>query len=372
MFVKGEPLHICIVTFRLYPPVKRGLEIHVKGLVDSLIKQGHSVTIITSVADDVVSSNKNIVLHRVSPKNFTSSNFNYLLFLSSSLIKIFSVNKHKKIDVIHLHGPPSFKLFGEILQKIFVSSKVVYTIHGQGNDSIINRLCFSLFSKISIIAVSSSVRDFAVKFGILPSKIVVIPSGINLPTIDHNKTRIRRNILFVGGLYREKGIEYLILAYNELIDVVTDNLLIVGEGDQKLYLQNLVSKLNLQSRVFFCGSLPHEKVIDIMQRSLFLVAPSVNYKSSIEGTPIVLLEAMSVGLPIISTKVGGIPEVIKDDINGLLVDATDSEALRKAILRVYFDDGFRAKISSNNIVESTKYSWDEILVKINELYISKY
>lgn len=361
-------MRICIITFELYPPITRGLEIHVRDLIDILARQGCEIEVIAGMAEDTGFQNANVTLHRILSRNYRKNFFYYFLFFFKTYTKIFTLNKFNKIDVIHLHGSPSFKLFGEFLYKFTNIDRIVYTIHGQGQVCSINKLYFNLLNNIKIIAVSKSVHDFVIKCGASKDKIYIIPSGINLPK-NSTEFQIKRDILFVGGLYKEKGVEYLVKAYCKSIHYVKRNkLLIVGDGDLKNYLRNLVKELGLDSYVNFYGSVPHENVIDLMKKALIFVAPSITYSSSIEGTPIVLLEAMSVGLPIITTKVGGIPEIIKDGINGIIVNEKNSDALSKAIIKLLLEPELMSEMSFNNFRDSKIYDWDKISKQIIKTY----
>jgi glycosyltransferase involved in cell wall biosynthesis len=138
------------------------------------------------------------------------------------------------------------------------------------------------------------------------------------------------------------------------------NFTIVGDGPERENLNSLLVELKL-SNVKFAGNLNKSVIPDTLSRSqLFL------FTSDIEGTPTSVLEAMAVGLPIISTNAGGLNAIIKDHVNGFIIE--DYDDIKKYVSRIKLLHKNLQKwyrISENNKLLAIKYSWDEAFKNID-------
>lgn len=172
----------------------------------------------------------------------------------------------------------------------------------------------------------------------------------------------QQHIIFVGQCAVCKGIEFLLRAMPMIpgqmaLDIVGDT---AAEPGYFIKLQHLVTALGLASRVIFYGHVSDKTVLaQFYQRANVFVLPSL-----VEGFGIVLLEAMSYGLPIVATRVGAIPELVQDGINGLLVPPADPAALAAAIRRVLDSPTLQeqyGRAGYNYIADRRKfYSWEAV------------
>jgi glycosyltransferase involved in cell wall biosynthesis len=145
-------------------------------------------------------------------------------------------------------------------------------------------------------------------------------------------------IIYVGRFADFKGIPFLIDTFYQLIiDNYDARLYLVGDGDEESKIRKKVSALNLEEHVIFFGY--QKNTSSYIKNADLLVLPSNN-----EPFGRVLLEAMYIGTPAIGTKSGGIPEIIEDGINGLLVDYGDIEALKKSIIIILKNEQVRRGI----------------------------
>ena len=141
----------------------------------------------------------------------------------------------------------------------------------------------------------------------------------------------KKDILYVGRLSEEKGIEYLIQAIPKIKEEHPEiELHIIGEGNIKQNLKDLTNKLEIEDKVLFHGYLPHENLATRYRKSSVFVLPSV----CMENAPLTILEAMSQGISIITTNIGGQAELIQDGVNGLLVKPGDTEDLAEKICNI--------------------------------------
>lgn len=197
-----------------------------------------------------------------------------------------------------------------------------------------------------IIAVSEHIKRSLVAQGCPPDKIQVDYIGIDVDKFQFSPWEQRQpKVLFVGRLVEKKGCEYLIQAMAQVQAVRPDTeLVIVGDGPLRSPLETLAAKVLKDYR--FEGRQPSEVVRVHMAEAQVLAAPSVTTnRGETEGLPIVILEAMARGLPVVSTYHAGIPEAIAHDDAGLLVNERDNNALSQAILKLLQMPGLAQQLS---------------------------
>lgn len=178
------------------------------------------------------------------------------------------------------------------------------------------------------------------------SDVAVVHVGINASYYDGaNPTRRGGDgpltIGFVGRLSPEKQVPLLIRAFAGMAHP-RRRLLIVGAGPTENECRALVSELGVESLVAFLGAMPKDRVRDTLL-SFDILAMSSSY----EGTPMVLMEAMAAGAAVVAPRVGGIPEVIDDEVTGLLVEPNDPSSLTAALDRLARDPGLRDYLGVN-------------------------
>ena len=192
------------------------------------------------------------------------------------------------------------------------------------------------------IAVSEFIRSQLIAKGCPPEKIKVHYIGIDIDKFTRNNTIQQEPIvLFVGRLVEKKGCEYLIRAMAQVQAKMPNvELVIIGDGVLRSPLENLAA--NSLKRYRFLGVQPPEVVKEWMTRSLLLSAPSITTpQGESEGLPIVILEAMAMGLPVISSVHAGIPEAIIHEETGLLTPEKDWEAIGKYIITIFEEEELR-------------------------------
>jgi glycosyltransferase involved in cell wall biosynthesis len=157
----------------------------------------------------------------------------------------------------------------------------------------------------------------------------------------------RRRLLSVGRLCEKKGYAHLIQACGRLRDKGYDFVCdIIGDGPQRDELESLVGELQLADTVRLHGALPHRQVWPYYEKATaFALACVVASNADRDGIPNVFLEAMAMRVPVVGTRVSGIPELIRDDVNGLLVTAGDVDALADAIARLWDDPSLAARLA---------------------------
>ena len=219
-----------------------------------------------------------------------------------------------------------------------------------------------------IIAVSGALKTVMVEAGISPGKIDVVPNGVDVslfPEISREQARAElglsrsgRIILSVGSLRLSKNFEHLLRALQELRsepayrDV---SLVIVGYGHHRVRLEREISRLGLDGHVILAGRVPHEQMFRWYRAAdLFCLA------SASEGWPNVIFEALACGLPVVSTPVGGVPEILVSSEYGILLEDADpaglADSLHDAIRRALGRDWDRGRLAAY----ARRHTWDRV------------
>jgi len=192
----------------------------------------------------------------------------------------------------------------------------------------IKKKSIQALSKIERVVVPSNrSKEILIREGVQPKKITVIPLfsfQSNSPQLPYPNEK-KPKILFLGRLRPYKGVSYLLKALQKI--KTPCELLIVGEGEERVKLEMLTQKLNLIDRVQFLGNQPHEKMNSYLDACSLLVVPSI-YPDSF---PTVGLEAMARARPVVGFSVGGIPEWLADSKTGFLVRTQNVQSLAEKI-----------------------------------------
>lgn len=198
-------------------------------------------------------------------------------------------------------------------------------------------------SRISFIIVKAKyIKNIYIKTypDIDKNKIKVIPWGIDTKYFHKNKISNTKNvftILAISQMTEKKGLIYLAKACQLLFQQnITFRCTMIGDGSEKIKIRNFIKKNNLNKYIKLIKAIPHsQKFKQYMNDSDVFVLPSViDSKGDTDVIPNVLLEAMAMQLPVITTKISGMLEVIKDKKNGFLVKENDEKDMAKAIKRV--------------------------------------
>lgn len=268
-------------------------------------------------------------------------------FDTQAIKKIRRAIREIKPDIIHVHGTRGG--FLGRLAAIGFNIPVLYTEHlwtkqFKLSNRFLNFLHYNsnwfldLFTTLNI-AVSAAVKDFLVSSHIsYPEKIKVIYNGIAMSKYKAKVFQDQKEIKIatVATLNAHKGVQYLLKAMPEIVREFPEvQLEIIGDGEYRRKLRELSNKLKLKNHVKFVGFVPN--IEKYLTRFDLYVQPSLS-----ESFGLAMVQAMSIGLPVVATATGGIPEVVTYDKSGILVDPADSRALADAILQV-MRDPIRAK-----------------------------
>ena len=310
--------------------------------------------------------------------------------------------KEEKIDVIHSHAAhmPDLLLMLRRLNVPFVTtihttikSQRLGTKASNGNFSDLEgsekatqflypplRLAEELYFRQKRLYVTPShwmknwfVENFKVKVNlrVIPNCInvndyVIEKSDFSTENIIPQNLNGKRIILYAGRLLSLKGVDVLVRAVPRISKILgNDDALFVfaGPGDSSRFRSKLV-EMNAEAKCLFTGPLPKEVVVQLMRKSALVVLPSFN-----DNSPYTVLESMACGTPVVASNVGGIPEIITDGYDGVLVDPGSPEVLANAIVSVLQDKTLQNQMSKRGKVTiAKKFSWETNIPK----YIGTY
>jgi glycosyltransferase involved in cell wall biosynthesis len=153
-------------------------------------------------------------------------------------------------------------------------------------------------------------------------------------------------ILCVAGLQAKKGHRDLVESFARLAAERSSlHLMLVGEGPERAAIETAVKSLDLQDRVTLAGARSPNEIVDALhEAALFVLAAVCDDTGRMDGIPVALMEAMAAGVPVVTTSVSGIPELVSDGETGLVVEPGDPPALANAMAKLLDDDALRAHV----------------------------
>ncbi len=291
--------------------------------------------------------------------------------------QLLDICRREHVQIWHGHDYKS-NLIGLMLRP-FWPMRLVTTVHGWVQLTsrtplyyAIDHLALKKYERI--ICVSSDLHDSCRKLGIADKKCLLLQNGIDTERFQRNRSRqfakehlgLPADSLLVGAMGRlsaEKGFDLLIRAAARLpTHGHKFTLVIAGDGDQFEPLKQLISDLNCGDRV---------RLLGFVQDTLTLFeAMDVFVLSSIrEGLPNVILEAMAMGVPVISTRVAGIPSLIQNDRNGILIEPGSVDQIVDALDRVIRDESRRRTFEdAGRSTVQNHFSFRERMQKLARIY----
>lgn len=296
----------------------------------------------------------------------------------SVLSRLLATCRREGVAIWHGHDYKS-DLIGLLLRRRW-PMKLVTTVHGWGVQATrrtplynrIDRLCLPHYDRV--IAVSEDLRAGCLAAGVPEARCPLIENGIDLGRYRRDRTTEQAKAALglppdrllvgaVGRLSGEKGFDLLIEAVDRLASGGLDvGLMIVGEGPQRPQLEARVARLGRPDRFHLPGfradTLPLYQAMDAFALS-----------SLSEGLPNVLLEAMALSVPVVATQIAGVPRLIRDGEDGLLVEPGSPEALAAALARLLGDGPLRDRIGprGRQVVEA-RYCFEARMRRIAALY----
>lgn len=349
-----------------YPPKLGGLEKVVEVLARTQTKLGEQVSVLTSTQGGTPAART---------ETFPVTRLRSFVVANTTIMPtaFFHLLRLRRSDVVHLHIVQAYLPEIVWIASYFKKFRYIAHIHLDTTPSGPAGFLLGAYKKIFLKRVLHKAsyvivftadqkdkihRDYKLQL----NKILIVPNGVG-DEFYYDKPRqvhAQPRLLFVGRLNYQKNLHQLLEALDGVSERFETNL--VGEGELQEELEQKVKKLQLQN-VNFLGRKNGSELHAQYRQSDIFVLPSER-----EGMPLVLLEAMAMGLPIVATDVTGNKDVVSTEKDGLLVPYNDAPQLQTALLRVGFDTKLYSKLSKNAHATALGYSWDIIARRFLKIY----
>lgn len=354
-----------------FPPEKGGIHDYAYGLISQI--PAEETTVLTNKIKDVAASEQfdqktdfEIIRKRI----FWNSN--KLLLIVSQLILVFQLiilKWRKKADEIHFVNIFPVGIAGPLMKTFFGVKYFPYVhgldVMGMVKSKLFPLLLFILRRSDKVIANSQYTKSKLVELGIPELQIVIIPPGLNVSKLNansglHEDIRDKYNLhdnkvmITVSRLVERKGHDVTLKAISHVIERIPNlKYLICGDGPHRGELERLVGQYGLDSVVVFTGGITDHELHQLYECSDLFIMPSrdIKEKGDVEGFGIVFLEANYYRLPVIAGNSGGIPDAVKDEITGYLVNPLDEKEIANRIEELITDEGLARTMGNNG------YDW---------------
>lgn len=314
---------------------------------------------------------------RIPTKRFGLLRHYNLAALALSCVQIYRYLKTNRFDIVHTHSTEA-GIVGRLAARLAGVPVIVHTLHGipfteQRNPLLRNALLFMERQAASwttcLIDNAQPIREAFLGAGIgRPEQYATIHSGIDLKHFAEAKPRtldlpgVAFKVLMAGRLVPGKGFVELLQAAERLVEHNPNlSFLIAGDGPLRPKLEREIKRKGLSRVVHLLG---HQTgLAGIMKAVDAFVLPSYR-----EGTPRVISEAMAAGLPVIATRVDGIPEQVEDGTNGYLIEPRKVEPLVQALLRLFEDEKLRHRMGQASLKRVQAFSQEAMIQALDVLY----
>ena len=390
-------MNICFfsnVTF--WHGLNGGMEIHGKMLCEGLSDRGHELTVISSkhpqgkICDKI----NGIKIHFLEDTVFGSSRGSWLKASKKKFLEIHdkkpfdlvisqqavapnldTVRSAKKIPVvICIQGHEGLMLLSEITQIFHHKNgfiRLPKIILSFGYHFFREFIQFHRYDRI--IACSEKVRKSTLTwFKLKPEKVVTVYNGVDqslfkpAPAIGgavrdlHDIKEDEKAILFLSHITKQKGVDVAIRAFAEILRRKSNlRLMIVGDGDYLPEAKNLVQHLRLEPYIIFAGAIDYEKVPDYINAGDILLLPTIRQ----EGLPLVIIDAMACGKPVVASNIGGNSDALEHGKTGLLIQPGSIEEAVKSLERLLDNAEFSRQLAQNALNEVKQRFSEECMIQ---------
>ena len=367
-------------------------------IVSRLAKRGHKVYVLAPLVN-LKNRNSNVEVFEIGKYDFINSKkyadylWNWWKYSVQSYFKCENLVQNEKIDVVH-HIRPAHPMKFSLCWKTqapFIYGPISLPIMGKGTsrksrweksnlidkikNKIVDRLEMSLGKHLwsrtlnNAYCIPVSVTK---TLEMLPEhnkrRAPIIPLGVDTKIFNcSNNEAVSQSItiLFAGTIESYKGISYLLEGMQIVLKKFQDAKLILAGGGRELeYYKALAEKLGIGKNVRFLGPIDFNKMPELYKKCDIFCLPSM-----FEAFGLSIIQAMSCGKPVVSTRTGGIPEIIENEKSGFLVPAGEAESIANAIIRLAKDGTLRRKMGEyNRKLCTARYDWDLIVGTIEKIY----
>jgi len=360
-----------------FHPERGGVEWNVLGLGRYLVDRGHEVVVHTSSRGirgetfPAIGTIDGIAIRRYRP-----------LIHLGYYATVFRPDL-RGADIVHLHGY-GFLTNDRAARGLHRTVPFVYSLHhgvSQPPPSLAAALKWKAYYSLqgratlrraaAIISGSVPDRDWLASRGFPLERVHVVPTGLDptafrpgSPERARSRFRLDRYVLFLGRLHREKSPDHLVRAAADLGDWPGSFVFVGPDGGMRNFLETQASALGLRDRVVFTGEVDEETKRDLLAGATCLVLPSFY-----EAQGIVILEAWAQGIPVVASRVGGVPHLVSDGVDALLFAWSDVAAVSRAIRRIIENPTEAAEMGlAGRAKASSKFRWEILAPQVETIY----
>jgi len=381
---------ICLIT-HLFPYSSEDYKgVFVRDLAVELAHLGHEIHVVTPMRPGAIKEEiiEGVYVHRFSYYGWRDATqlgelkgTPILLLGSFILLGIFkgivSVLRHDT-DLIHAYWvvPGGFI---SLIVGWLTGRPVVVTAAGSDltvapQHRLVRLLTTLTLKRINrLLPVSNAMKEIALRLGLPGHKATVIhgPVGIDIQEFTKTDTRSSTDkkyskcLLWVGNLAPPKRLDTIILAMSKVVEAHGNcHLVLIGEGNLRPSLETLAEKLGIQDHVHFRGAIPPDQISQVLQ-----IADVFVHCSDHEGLGLAIMEAMGAGLPVVASRVGGVPDLVREGVTGFMVSPDDAEGYAQSILSLLEDDQLRNQLGTNGQSFAAKHlNKNTILSQLERVY----
>lgn len=399
-------MKICFVGVEIVPSRDGafigGLVNNVVRLAKGLSENGHDIHVITSDINNILHGKVlSLQWGKICPIPIHSkygSTKSSAKFLIMVIPRILREQREKKFDVIHFHS--GYSTFGLVptLSNLFLKVPTIFTLYSpiqskplKDRKGIYQRLSTKFFSRFflskagKITAISENTKKSLKDIGFEEEDIVFTPPAIDASFFDPSLPKQQKReelgipmkapmVLYCGNWAVWKGVDILIDAMPELIKEYPDIKLVIAWGEaydwydeRKVMISKKIKELGLDKNAIELGIV--KDIEKLMAASDVFVAPFRN-TDGVADQPVSILEAMACGKLVIATNVGGIPEIVKHKVNGLLIEPNNVHVLKNTLLYILEHENEARKMGENAAKYVAKnYSVDVVVEKMEMVYV---
>ena len=363
-------MRICHFTSTFLPRVG-GVEMVVSNLAGRQHEMGHEVLVLTPRIRGI--DNSVSVPYRVVHYQRPSSK-RYLT--RQVLVRLLWEHAKRPFDILHCHSAYPHGYVTSTFSRL-TGIPVIITPHGptdimraeriRRSPKLENRLALGLRTAAGITAISNDIFEEILSIGgISEEKVRIIPNGVNLADfrdVEPYKADYPY-IMAMGRMVPQKGFDRLLVSFARVAGQLRNlRLLMAGEGVNRRDYEALARKLGIAERVRFLGLVQGTEKIRLLKGARFFVCPS-----RFEPFGIVVLEAMAAGLPVLANRVGGIPDILEEGVQGILTDPDSAEEMGLEIVTMNNSPEWLDRMGRAASEKASLYDWSVI----NAMYLEVY
>lgn len=346
----------------------------------ALALKGHQIHFITySQPVRLGRFQENIFYHEVAVSDYPL--FEFQPYETTLASKIFDVVKHERLDILHVHYAIPHASAAFMAKNILAAEGIhipfVTTLHGTditliGKDpSFVPVVQFCINASDAVTAVSESLKADTFSHFNIQKEITVVPNFIITEDTVHPLNEARRKayalpeepiLCHISNFRKVKRVEDVIRIFEQVNQQVPSKLLMVGDGPERYAAEQLCRSLGLCDRIIYLGKLRETR--QVLELSDVFVLPSES-----ESFGLAALEAMAVGVPVVSSNTGGIPEVNKHGFSGFLADVGNIEAMAQHTLTL-LNPSYKQQYKNQALEQAKTFGIERIVPQYEKIYIN--